>query len=393
MKVDASLFDLVRSHAFIHDDSILDAPFDEYSMHPCLLGARVVVTNTARFCGDRYISSMRELGAWPDTIIEPRETSLSPLANLIEDNDALERLVVTMRDGGLDLSTFYHDTKELPQLLKLLSKRGIVPAVRPNGRLPEECVTRSDAMALLKRFNVPTPTGFVCRTEVEMLEATVKLGRAVVKQDVGTPFKISVGAAYPQSLSYPVYVEECIEVRSSPNIQWMSAQGLSGLMVSEQIVREFRHVGNRSVDCRNIIGQIKNIENKIENMCRDYQYEGPIGLDAVLDCNEKIYIVDINPRFNSCTYPTYFKNVILGIPSADFVYECVEFRANLLDDICFSQSFLQFDKDSCGSILFGPVAESVGGVARGGFLLSLAHGMGTAYDIHSRNLSVIRSLK
>jgi hypothetical protein len=386
----ASLRRFVQTHAFIHDDSLATAPFDEYSMHPALLAAPVVVTSSARFYGARYRGELRRLGAWPEEVIEPEETSLSPMRNLIADEVALDALAGRMRDRGLDLSTFYHDTEGLSELLALLGQRRLSPRVRPGGDLPAECATRSGAMALLKRFDIPTLPGTPCHDETEVEHAADQMGRVLIKADHAVPIAMTAGDACRWGLRFPVYVEQYVEVSSSPNLQWTSAGELIHLTACDQIVRNLRHVGNRSLRADVSAYQIDALRTRLEGLCRETSYEGPIGLDAVIDVSGQLFIVDINARFNSCTYPLFYLAEGCA-PGVSFVYEYVEFRTTMLDDIYFDGRFLRHGDGPAGSLLVGAVAAHIGGPTRGGFLLTVAQHAEEADDVHRRNLRLAQA--
>jgi len=379
-----SLNDFVQSHAFLHDDSTPAAAFDEYSLHPVLLGAAVVVTNSARYCGPRYRKHLGALGAWPGQVIEPHEISLSPTSNMVNDARALDTLASAMKRGSLELSTFYHDTPHLPQLAALLEQRGVQAAVHPTPGLPSKCAARSDAMALLQQYGVPTLPGAACNQSQDIAHMAGRFGRVLIKEDGGVPILYNAGDFCPTPRAFPVYVEQFVQVLSSPNIQWMSGRGIGALVVCDQIVTDFKHVGNRAMDVHAVGEQLKAVETGLAAICAAFDFIGPIGLDAVIDDAGKLFIVDINARFNSCTYPQFFLRS-LGMASAPFIYESVELRTQLLDDVFFDNRFIRFDHEGAGSLLVGPAAASVGGPTQSAFLLTAADDPEEAGEIHHKN--------
>ncbi len=366
MSIQDDIFDdFIRSCVFIHDDYGEDE-IDHYGTNPFLIGADVCVVDTLRGFGETYLRYLDNLGALPETIIEPIYRRPSLLGNLLDDDVALEVLRCIMRERKLDISSFYSD-KDFELLIACLSNNSYTPRVYPP---KEPFVIANDKIKmriLLSQAGIPMPYGIICTSLDELRRFHWHCSRrhryTLVKREHRHMCIISNDDdidKFAEFLDFPVIAEVGCEVRCSPVsncIVWRGAN--QHLFTFDQMIKDWKHTGNRN-PCSASPDEILRIEDYTRAIVDLVPgYEGVFGVDYIVTLENKVLAVDVNGRFNSCTYPFYFLKR-LGVPldRIHAVYRVVDCTIGQLSDVFEDDAFFPFRAEQMeGMFLFNPVFD------------------------------------
>jgi len=357
--------DFIQSCAFIHDDYSEDE-IDHYGTNPFLIGADTCVVDTLRGFGEAYLKYLSDLGALPKTIIEPVYRRPSLLGNLLDDDAALGVLGNIMRARELDISSFYSD-KDFERLIACLSNGNYEPRVCP---AKEPFLIANDKIKmwiLLSQAGIPMPYGIICTSLDELRRFHQHCSRqyrcTLVKKEHRHMRIISNDDdidRFAESLDFPVIAEVGYEVRCSPVsncVVWKGA--VQHLFIFDQVITDWKHAGNRN-PCSASPDEIWRIEDYTRAIVELVPgYEGVFGVDYIVTLENEVLAVDVNGRFNSCTYPFYFlKRLGASLDRIYAIYRVVDYTIGQLSDVFEDDAFIPFRAEQMeGMFLFNPVFD------------------------------------
>jgi hypothetical protein len=368
-------FDLLRqfiaSCAFVHDDvwnemrdknGNLD--WDQFSSNAILLGAHTVVLDTLNGFGDKYLSYLETLVGLPQSLIIPKVFQESLIANLLCDKQSLQELRTQVLKKKLDISSFYSDKdKDFETLVDSLANHEHVPRVHPAVQIFESYNDKVTSREFLESHELPVAEGMICKSidDVEYFYHAKREFQPILLKRVHWGSKLVSSGPQLQNvlddLIFPLVAETCYEnVISTPVSHIIKWQGRSAhLFTLNQIIINWKHYGNRSFDSLD-----KTISEGIIALGEEFlsfidEYTGLLGIDFIITSDGRIFIVDINPRFNASTYPAFFLHRLgFNIDSIKYeivaVEECIPDLATLFMD----PRYRKLTK-SGGMFLFQPV--------------------------------------
>ena len=364
--------DYVSCHAFVHDDFQPDLigedgvhDWDQFGSNALLIGADVCVVDSLVGFGDAYLSYLAELGCVASEMIVPTPTGPSMLENLLDDVSAMGKFSSIVTSRGLDVSPFYADSsKPFGRLLGCLGLSGHQSKLDPNQDLFIYANSKANARVIFRRAGVEVPFGRFCTSQDDLREfsrsmfargASVVLKRAHWQaQHVSSPGELDA----LDHTQLPVVAEMVYRVKASPVVQllrWNDRVYPLGIMA--QHIVDFRHRGN---DLPSGIGE--DMERTLWRMAERIageigDYLGVLGIDFIITPDGRVLAVDLNPRFNSSTYPLAF----LARSGVDFKrvhakVRWVHARLRDLSQLFSNPTWSPFDRSSAEGVLpFGPV--------------------------------------
>ena len=317
-KKNKSLFsDFVNSCIFIHDDSGDGIEYEQYGSNALLLNPKVCVVDTLKGYGECYWKYMYHLGITCSEIIEPVHQGNSILNNLLNDLLAIAKLKHIINNNNIkNISCFFaHD--EFDELVALLFNESRNDFLHPNRSIWQKVNSKIFMRKLADELQVPIADGVIANNAWEVkqyVEKNISHSDIIVFKDPyrggGKGICKALKSTYSQiyhDLKYPIVVEKYIDHYASPVSHWLVWNSTCDhLFTIDQIIDEFQHKGNLhpSVASKLALSKIK--EYSLLIVKRLAEYSGVIGFDYVVDGNEDVYLVDMNGRFNSSTYPFYF---------------------------------------------------------------------------------------
>jgi len=317
------LFDqFIQSCMFIHDD-VLDElrtengelDWDQFGTNPFFVGAHTCVVDTLKGFGQTYLDYLNDLQCLPETIIVPAHKGSSLLDNLLHDKSALDQLKYVARQRKLDISSFYSDqAKDFERLIVYLSQDDYVPRLYPSKEEFQVLEDKITARGLLATAGVPVPEGVVC-TSIDEIRSFYGYSKRrgitmLVKKHHWQTQAIDGDEDIERLLvkiEFPVIAELAYEVVCSPvshHIMWNSQA--RHLFIVDQVIENWRHYGNKLPHglSRDLVARI--VEYSSGTIKRRPSYAGVCGIDYIVTPENDVFAVDLNPRFNSSTYPFYF---------------------------------------------------------------------------------------
>jgi hypothetical protein len=310
------LRELMDRAVCLHDDwnHILgEGDWDQFDTNPMLLGAKRCVMHELLGFGDSYLEYLNELDCCPDEIISPVRRSKSVSHDLLADDLALARVKAALAVSGSCLSTYY--SYENMNLQAILALPGGFAACVPPIEVFNKIISRVGSHDVFRKAGVPTPLGEVCRDRQDVVSFFAAARRAgyrsiIVKEHHRKMIAIDDDLGLQTAvddLQYPVVAEVIHEVCSSPVVQSIRiADRTEGLFALKQRISRFHFDGNESPHALGS-GQVATMwryNRQIADALPGYQ--GVFGVDYVVTPEHQIYAVDLNPRFNSSTYPYFF---------------------------------------------------------------------------------------
>ena len=394
-----NLFDeFIQSCAFIHDDYGEDE-IDHYGTNPFLIGADVCVVDTLQGFGETYLQYLNDLGVLPKTVIEPTYRRPSLLGNLLADDAALGVLGNIMCERKLDISSFYSD-KEFERLIACLSGDSYTPHFYPP---KEPFLIANDKIkmrVLLSQAGIPMPYGIICTSLDELRRFHQHCSRryryTLVKKEhrhmriISNDDDIDRLAGF---LDFPVIAEAGYEVRCSPVSNCIAWKGvIQHLFTFDQVIKDWKHAGNRN-PCSASPDEISRIEDYTRVIVGLIPgYEGVLGVDYIVTLENEVLAVDVNGRFNSCTYPFYFlKRLGASLDRISAIYRVVDCTIGQLSDVFEDNAFIPFRAEQMeGTFLFNPVFDFERELVYKFSYLCVAHNPVDLSNLESSLLDIIR---
>lgn len=322
MNAFSAFADLVKKCAFLHDDwnpllGIND--WDSYDTNPFLLMPDVCVIGTLNGFGREYLDYLHNISLLPPQIIIPQERSDYPeplTYRLAKDRRALQLLQKEAISNKLHISTFYsHDSSALRSIQYNISTPSWTPNLQPSIDSFTKINNRITCWQLLKSAGLPLPEGTVCYNYNDLksfvlLSNSANQSGVLLKQGHRNSVKITpanLDDLAMRNIAFPALAEVVYDVVLSPisqGIRW--GEDAQYLFTLAQKIENFKFSGNISLPPKweRFELQCRELLLEVFNLFPDHM--GVFGVDFIITNDKKIFIVDVNPRFNSSTYPFYF---------------------------------------------------------------------------------------
>lgn len=306
--------DFISSCLFIHDDTDSSAgvDWDQHGTNTFLLGAKSCVVDSLDGFGEDYIEFLKRIDCFPENIFIPYHKTDDLISNLLLDENVNSKLLSLYRKLGFDISVFYSEEAKL-KVLSLFKQEKISPVIHP---INDAFVLGNNKIfmrSIIEKNNIPIPPGSICYSLEDILYFYFHVYRSfpdilIKKHHWDTKVISSENEIRSLTdLEYPVIAEVKYPHKASPvshNLVWK--EGFEHQFIVLQDIKNFRHAGNiiptHLSDEKNdeIIEYSQIIASLIPG------FLGVFGIDFIITLDDKIMVVDINPRFNSSTYPFYF---------------------------------------------------------------------------------------
>jgi len=368
------LRDFVESCAFIHDDwnpELGYADWDQYDTNPLLLGAKTCIVTSLDGFGDHYLNYLNELGIVPEVLIKPQFHSYRLIDNILGDDSALAALRREVAYRRLDISVFYSDQiNQLENLAGYTSSASFRPAIYPPPPIFALLNNRLEAWEILKQNQIPLPIGEICTSMQELTSfygyvADIGFRNIILKRGhrnstrVGNHMDLELLA---DRIGFPVLAEVVYPTAVSPVCQLIAWRGqFLHLFTLKQNIENWHFVGDQFPN--QLSGSLQQraaaILSKLINLFPTYA--GVIGVDFIVTTHNELFVVDVNPRFNSSTYPFFFLAERLQKVAKKSVYA----NYRIIDDCpvlnlscILRRGFRRFEpRSNSGVLLFNPVID------------------------------------
>lgn len=307
--------DLIENCIFIHDDteSEFGVDWDRHALNPFLLGVNNCVSGNLRGFGDGYIEYLKSINAYPKNVLEVSEAASSVTKGLLWDK-SIQTKLAEICDRDIGISVFYSDTSklELVEALSKISNKKI--HLIPSYQHFKEYNNKLNMRKILSQRGVPLPYGEICEgiKDLKLFFKAVnkKYKEILIKKNHWDTLRVSnidMLDFLCKNLDFPVIAEVAYSIIASPvshNYVWNGKS--NNLFIVMQKILDFKHAGNYIPTGlpQNVNDKITSISNEIINTM--IGFEGVIGIDFIITDDDEIYPVDVNPRFNSSTYPFYY---------------------------------------------------------------------------------------
>lgn len=369
----AALFgQFVAQCAFIHDDVSEDMvdeegnlDWDQYATNPFLLGAQVCAVDTLAGFGDEYIDYLASLAAVPREIVIPSHRHPSLVANLLSEDRCISRLQKEIQSRKLHVSSFYSDSAMgFDALLQKVSSSTHTPRLYPSASVFEQANDKVAIRTILEEHGIALPEGMTCWSESD-LRYFFKVRRkypGVLAKKIHWATRPIVNEQdideVVRDLKFPIVVETCYEdVVATPvshYIRWHSK--CEHLFTLEQVIVHWQHYGNKSAGLFTVESQETIADKSFEILSVLSDYEGVLGFDFIITKEGEVLPVDVNPRFNSSTYPCYFlQRLGYKLERSFFVMRVVDEEIASLSSLLLDPDFVRLTPDSPGMFLYNPV--------------------------------------
>ena len=306
--------DFISSCLFIHDDTDSSAgvDWDQHGTNIFLLGAKSCVVDSLDGFGDEYIEFLKRLDCFPENIFIPYQITGDLICDLLLDVDTNSRLLNLYRKRNFDISVFY-SAEAKSKVLSLFKKEEISPVIHPTNESFMQGNNKLFMRSIIEKNNIPIPPGSICNSLEDILYFYLHVCRSfpsiLIKKHHWDTKVISSQNEIRSliDLEYPVIAEVKYPHKASPvshNLIWK--EGFEHQFIVLQDIKNFRHAGN-------IIPT--HLSDKVNDKIVEYSqiiaslipgFFGVFGIDFIITSDDNIMVVDINPRFNSSTYPFYF---------------------------------------------------------------------------------------
>ena len=363
-----SFEDFILSCVFMHDDTDSSAgvDWDQHGTNPFLLSPSACVVDTLEGFGEPYLDYLHSLGALPETLIIPNHKSASLVDNLLTDKRALRKLKHLLVVDRFDLSVFYPD-EDKGKLASALLGENSESRIHPSRSAFSQANDKLHTRDLLRKTKVPIPEGAVCFS-VEDLQYFYRqvcqtYPKVLVKKhhwDTQPLCSHEDIAKSGGSLEFPVIAEVAYPVKCSPvshNLVWRGE--VHHLFVVMQKVESLRHAGNVSPTNLSapMTGRIAEYSRMVIEQVPEFS--GVFGIDFIITTNDLLIAVDVNPRFNSSTYPFYFlQRMGLNLENTFAKYGFTKCSMKDLSSLYLHESLMPFSRIMGeGIVLYSPAFD------------------------------------
>jgi len=349
----------VSQTIFYHYDGWPGDPLDEHSGHPLLCNDAAVLTDL-RFYGDAALKHLKELD-----VISSEVVSIDTRRRLsaLEFDRELNSNCYPWMLQRPRLSLFYPNREYLSEGQTLVST--------PELNLFELWNDKQTARSFLENMDAATPLGACVLSYLEVATFMNQTsGPWILKSDTSRPRLVHDICELEgvENLENGRWViEEVIETppdAPSPNLTWLIPRDECELPIflfgaDQRIsVKDFSHQGNRfpTTMTSELLQRCQLAAEPVLHALRGI--DSVVGIDFVFDRDWQPVMVDINPRFNSSTFPGLAFDVLCGEHDRVGVYTTV-FSAGYLNLSSFYEGFQNTvkwfsDNDAIGVILFSP---------------------------------------
>ena len=371
----------IRDTHFYHYDGWDSDPLDEHSGHPILSRHSSVLLNLDKH-GEFVISHLQSIGVCAENIYHVRTDSL------VGDHEISEYLAQQSPRGGAARKrfsyfyAFYHQ-----DLLPLNSTpESVMLAVSPQRQAFDKWNSKSRALDGLKLLGVKSPEAVSIATHAD---AAYFIGldpesSCILKHSSQVPELVKtleevqeVWDEWQSSMVSQILDDVILErhidtgpVMRTPNLTWLVPADRNAepifLFATDQILKPgtLNHMGNvmPSALSPDLLQKCKDAAAPILDDVRGI--DSVIGIDYVFDVSDEVYVVDVNPRFNSCSFPgDAFSRLTDGRPDMVAVYtkivaprEKFTNLSSLLEKL--GDQIELFSKAAgCGIVAFGPMGH------------------------------------
>ena len=372
------LDEFIESCFFIHDD-ILDElrtdtgelNWDQFGTNSFFLGARACAVDTLDGFGEPYLDYLHSLNCLPETIIIPVHQTHSLVENLLMDQTALEQLRAVCRREHLNISSFYSDEgKDFEKLIAYLSEDDYLPLLYPS-KTAFQCGNDKLFMrTLMVNAGLAVPSGAIC-SSLEELHRICKHHREQGSLTLLKKMHWQTQAVAHEEmlkrcakLEFPLIAEKAYHYVCSPVAHYIALKNQAAYLFSmNQIIENWHHYGNELPHklSQKVLAQMAECSSAIIRLLPDY--EGIIGIDYIVTPEDNVLAVDVNPRFNSSTYPLCFL-LRMGIDLASVYvrYRFARVPVENVSKVFTDRDFIAFNpRKSEGILMLSPVFNFAGG--------------------------------
>lgn len=353
------LNDLIDSSVFIHDDSGPNVRYDQYSVNTLIIGAKVAVVDTVEGFGPQWISYLSALGVFPSEVITPRYHARPVLENLLHDEPALGRVREHSRSKGLTSLSVFFPNPLYDELLPRLAVEELrqFPSNKAAERFNDKVLMRKMA----EEAHIPISPGIVANSHEDIRRFRESHPVVILKHPKKSGGRgnlvVKSGDRDLVEVEFPVLVEEYLSSEASPNCQWIIWKGQKRqLFVLDQLLDGCTHKGNTypSVLHPRVLGTVSDYSGRMADQLTGY--EGIVGFDFVI-ANNEAYLVDLNARFNSSTYPMIFLvRIGADLEALKVRYHHVAKESRSLSDYLRCRNFIPITPKG-GILLFNPLYD------------------------------------
>ena len=291
---------------FYHYDGWDDDPIDEHSGHPLLCREAAVLTNIY-FYGDEAIKKLSDLGIFSSNV---ESTSVNEKIEVLTLIDLTKKVLVKGGDCRSRISLFYPFTN--------LRNEDVGLNYAPENSIFSKWSDRQSIRTQLEILHVKQPPGD-CIDDWNDVERYIGdlIGLWLLKCADSAPKIVKSSSENNFDFGFDFStsswtIEDVItspKNAPSPNLTWLIPKDENSdpifLFAADQIIdsSRFLHVGNRfpSSISSSFIDECRELATPILSELRGI--DSVVGIDFIFDENWQPIIVDINPRFNSCTFP------------------------------------------------------------------------------------------
>lgn len=360
---------LRQSHVFLHDDCWphYEGDQDELSQHPLIIGSEAVACSPLLGYGEETLEALDAIGfncapkyLCPAGANSPTEAILAnaPLAD-------------SLAEGlkGRRLSIFYPDASRSVELIESLVSRSQVEAHQlPSPHEFQRCSDRTVTDGYLRRIGAGTIEATTSDSLAEISSFRSAVGGEVVLKCHHHPTVVAASdkdvASYLRSvcetgLTSPIRAEKRHSVISSPVVAILidDLGNASLLYVAEQLFdKGCNHVGNVFSSEFDTNGRYDDCLKLAQLIAEDNpsMRSGVVGLDLIRLADGRQFIIDVNARFNSSTFPALFvQSAFDEVPYSAIYKKYVSRGIKSLDEV-FERCSFEMMSSGYGTLLFSP---------------------------------------
>lgn len=344
---------------FYHYDGWPTDTLDEHSGHPLLCAESVVLTDL-RFYGQAALNRLNELGLVASEVLSIDTQQRLGSAELEVAISLSESMGSPQRSR---ISYFYPSRELLPNQESMTST--------PEADLFDVWNNKQATRQRLVEMGVPTPHGVNAESRQDVLEFMSQTwDRWILKSESSHPWILAEANDFETLEDFGDghwVIEQVVQTplgSPSPNLTWLISNDKSEpaifLFAADQRINanDFSHGGNRFPTTLHpdLVEACQRSAAPVLEELRGI--DSVIGIDFIFDQDWQPVVVDVNPRFNSCTFPGLaFDQLTFGHERVGIYTTINNHDYSTLSDIYLKhqQNVQWFSPlDSKGLLLFGP---------------------------------------